>query len=129
MTSAFYSQNLKKMNAKELMQPRFKVISDYPDPKDHPYFKIGEVINTITDEDVFYFEKYSDLFKKLNWFEERKKEDMPKKLICKAIPNDTEIMEIEEWDMDIMVGWTNKEKRECCSLFSFNYEYGYFPVD
>ncbi len=117
------------MNAKELMQPRFKVISDYPDPKDHPYFKIGEVINTITDEDVFYFEKYPNLFKKLNWFEERKKEDMPKKLICKAIPNDTEIMEIEEWDMDIMVGWTNKEKRECCSLFSFNYEYGYFPVD
>lgn len=25
---------------------------------------------------------------------------MPKRLICKAIPNDTEIMEIQEWDME-----------------------------
>lgn len=54
---------------------------------------------------------------------------MPKKLICRAIPNDTEVMEIVEWDMDLLVGWLSKKDRSCCSLLSFTPEYGYFPVD
>ena len=136
MTSAF-THKKNKMNAKELMQPRYKIIADAPLLKN----KVGETI--VCNEPHgrialnFFFsgvaeiapDTYPHIFKKLKWFEERKKEEMPKKVICKAIPNDTEIMEIEEWDMEIMVGWTNKEKRECCSLLSFNYEYGYFPVD
>ena len=125
------------MTSKELLQPRFKVIADYP----YSEYPIGLVLVkelthhfTYTKDDKKYTTNIKDinyphLFKKLNWFEERKKEEMPKRLICKVITDDTEIIEIEEWDMEIMVGWTNKEKRECCSLLSFNYEYGYFPVD
>ena len=74
-------------------------------------------------------EEYPHLFKKLKWFEKRKKEDMPKKLICKAITNDTEIMEIEEWDMNILFGYTDLKNRRGCGLNSFNYEFGYFPID
>jgi len=126
------------MTAKELMSPRFEVIADYP----NSLYGIGDLVEE-HDLDKFHYvndgnyqyassqtlEKYPHLFKKLNWWEKRKKEDMPKKLICKAIKDDKEIIEIEEWDMEIMVGWRNKAKRECASLYSFNPEYGYFPID
>ena len=125
------------MTARELLQPRYEVIADYPKSD----FKVGQIIqcsdDLVNDKDVgafllkfkYSFDKYPHLFKKLNWWEHRKVEDMPKKLICKAIPNDTEVQKIESWDMEILVGWTNKEKRECCSLLSFKPEFGYFPVD
>jgi hypothetical protein len=123
------------MKAEELMKPRFEIIANYPD---NDFGKVGEIldrdwckyINGNEEEGIEW--KISDfphLFRKLNWWECRKIEDMPRRLICKAIPNDTEIMEIQEWDMKILVGWTDKSKRECCSLTSFNPEYGYFPVD
>lgn len=125
------------MTARELLQPRYEVIADYPKSD----FKVGDVIqcsdDLVNDKDVgaflrkfkYNFDKYPHLFKKLNWWEYRKLEDMPKRLICKAIKGDTEIQEIEEWDMEILVGWTDKAKRECCSLLSFKPEFGYFPVD
>ena len=125
------------MTATELLIPRYEVIADYPN-NERP-------IGAILQEEVhgyFYYRKgdigyhannknidnYPHLFRKLNWWENRKAEDMPKQVICKAIPNDTEIIDIEEWDMDILVGWINTEERTCCSLRSFNPEYGYFPV-
>jgi hypothetical protein len=129
------------MNAKELMIPRFEVIETYPKSK----FAKGDILERIPNATNDWYnvdkslinadilleeiEQYPHLFKKLNWWERRKIEDMPKRLICKAIPNDTEIMEIQEWDMEILVGWINKKERSCCSLRTFNPEYGYFPVD
>ena len=125
------------MTARELLQPRYEVIDDYPKSD----FKVGDIIqcsdDLVNDKDVgaflrkfkYNFDKYPHLFKKLNWWEHRKLEDMPKRLICKAIKGDTEIQEIEEWDMEILVGWTDKAKRKCCSLLSFKPEFGYFPVD
>ena len=129
------------MNAKELMTPRFEVIETYPKSK----FAKGDILERIPNATNDWYnadkslinadilleeiEQYPHLFRKLNWWEKRKIEDMPKRLICKAIPNDTEIMEIKEWDMEILVGWLNKKERTCCSLTSFNPEYGYFPVD
>jgi hypothetical protein len=128
------------MTAQELLKPRFEVIADYPF---NPY-EIGNLVENIANTSIAlyarindtdhlssidFFDKYPHLFRKLKWWERRSVEDMPKRLICKAIQDDTEIMEIQEWDMDIMVGWLNKKERTCCSLHSFNYEYGYFPVD
>ena len=125
------------MTAQELMIPRFEVIADYP----YCPVKVNEQLEKVT-ETLFVIskdnenlnlwhlseiEKLPHLFRKLNWWENRKAEDMPKQVICKAIPNDTEIIDIEEWDMDILVGWRNKEERTCCSLRSFKPEYGYFP--
>ena len=121
------------MSAKELLNARFEVIADYPDNPN----ELGSVLecpNFDGDDDVKKYwiepkEKYPHLFRRMNWWEERRAEQMPKKLICKAIPNDTEVMEIEEWDMELLVGWTNKKERQCCSLLTFNPKYGYFPVD
>jgi hypothetical protein len=127
------------MTAEQLMKPRFEVIAEFPNMKSYNIISVGNIItddgiNVIKDQDnraicVIDFEKYPHLFRKLNWWEHRKIEDMPKRLICKAIPNDTEIMEIQEWDMDILVGWLNKKERKCCSLTVFSPAYGYFPID
>ncbi len=65
----------------------------------------------------------------LNWWELRKVQDMPKKLICKAIAEDEEVNIIQEWDMETLWGYTDKENRKVCSLLAFKLEYGYFPVD
>jgi hypothetical protein len=129
------------MTAEELLKPRFEVLEEYPCCR----FKKGDILVRLkhatnnyyhTDENSIYaeitleeIEKYPHLFKKIKWWEHRIIEDMPKKLICKAIPNDTEVMHIEEWDMKNLYGWTCAKSRTGCGLLNFNYEYGYFPVD
>lgn len=114
------------MTAEKLLEPRFEIIADYPN---NYLGNVGDILDNRQWSSVWELYNFPHLFKKLNWWEHRKSEDMPKKLICKAIPNDTEIMEIESWDMDILFGWTDKQKRSGCGLLSFNPEYGYFPVD
>ena len=126
------------MTASELMKPRYEIIASYPGIS----YNVGRIIEPIKPGSSVYDcfeasasqtirspEKYPHLFRKMDWWEHRKVEDMPKKLICKAIPNDNEVMEIQEWDMDLLVGWLDKSNRECCSLKSFNPDFGYFPID
>lgn len=129
------------LSAEELLKPRFEVLQEYPSC---PFSK-GDILNRLKNATNDWYdidecsikakillddiEKYPHLFRKLNWWEYRKVEDMPKKLICKAIPEDTEIMYIEEWDMNILFGWTCAKSRTGFELLSFNYDYGYFPID
>lgn len=124
------------MTAQELMVPRFKVIADYP----YCPVKVNEQLENVTEslyviskvgenENIWHLseiEKFPHIFKKLNWWESRKPEDMPKQVFCKAI-DINEVFDIEEWDMQLNVGWVNKERRECCDLRAFTPEYGYFP--
>lgn len=124
------------MKAEELMKPRFEIIADYPN---NDLGEVGQIIYRDWCYRINGLEwRISDfphLFRKLNWWEHREEEDMPKRLISKAFANEEtkevsdEVFEVEEWDMKLLVGWTNKTKRECCSLLSWNPEYGYFPVD
>ena len=67
------------MNTEDLMKPRYKVIADYP----------GNIwmVGTIMDLDmskqlVSFYDKYPHLFRKLEWWEERKIEDMPEYVKC-----------------------------------------------
>lgn len=64
------------MTKQELIRPRFKVITDYPDS----CLEVGEIIS-ILDADIFepieWWEKYPLQFKKLKWYEERTTLDMP----------------------------------------------------
>ena len=129
------------MKAKDLLRPRFEVIEEYPKCE----FKKGEVLiriknatNDIYDTDEFAFvggmdieeiQKFPKLFKPLNWWEKRTIEEMPTKLICRAIKDDTEVQIIVDWDMKLLIGWLDEKKYKCCSLTSFNPEYGYFPID
>jgi len=78
------------MTTEELLKPRFKCISDFPG---NEWFEVGEIyevgFNGVIvkeeirkwDDDNYIItqpEKYPAIFLKLNWWEERKLEDMPK---------------------------------------------------
>lgn len=119
------------MTASELLLPRFEIIANFPNNT------LGEVGTILYfDWEFFpgrghYVERVSDfphLFKKLNWWEKRTKEQMPKKLMAITDPK-KEVFHIEEWDMDTLIGWINKKERIGCSLTTWMPEYGYIPVD
>ena len=130
------------MNAKELMKPRYEVIANYPDCDKHKlylgaivtfeYFnkKTNQWYNDDGKTKIYdaYYDIYPHLFRKLNWWEHRTAEEMPKKVMSLQGEN-RDTYEIEEWDMDILVGWIDKKRRSCCSLLTFKPEYGYVPVD
>ena len=74
------------MTVEQLLQPRFKCIADYP----KSIYKVGEIFNCGgMSEDLLYCDKdgprmsdYPHLFKRLNWWEEREIEDMPRYIKC-----------------------------------------------
>ena len=81
-------------NVAELLKPRFKVIADYPESK----FKVGEIIQ-LTWNDPFpdkyggyetFYNKYPHLFKKLEWWEDRKESEMPQYVAYKLLPDSKE---------------------------------------
>ena len=120
------------MTASELMKPRFEIIADYPNSN----FTIGDIVEFngvvfgMNEPQKFVSEpeKYPAIFRKMNWWEKRTAEQMPKKLMS-ILDDKGDTFEIEEWDMEILVGWINKKERSCCSLLTFKPEYGYVPVD
>ena len=130
------------MKAKELLKPRFEVVGDFPD---NHYGKIGTVLDRNwskypnddeTETPIWSISDFPHLFRKLNWWENRKKEDMPKRLRSMASKDEPnfdiekeEIYEILDWDMNGMMGFLNIEKRQVCDLEIFAPEYGYLPVD
>ena len=122
------------------MIPRFEVIETYPKSK----FKKGDILERIpnatndwynadkslTNADILIEEikQYPHLFRKMNWWEKRTAEQMPKKVMS-ILDDKGDTFEIQEWDMEILVGWVDKKERSCCSLLTFKPEYGYVPVD
>jgi len=136
------------MKAKDLLVPRFEVLETYPNSK----FKKGDLLERIPNATNDWYnhnkslidaeilleeiEKYPHLFRKLNWWEKRTKEQMPKKLksLCNKDAKDfdiekEEVYEILDWDMNGMMGFLNIERRQVCDLEIFSPEYGYIPVD
>ena len=130
------------MKVKELIMPRFEVIAEYPNCE----FKKGETLVRIKNATNDWYhkeiyastagillsdlEKYPHLFKKLNWWENRKEEEMPKYLKHR-MQVDSENWaydKIEGWDMRCLVGWLDEEEMKCCSLLSWSPEQGYFPA-
>lgn len=124
------------MKAKELLKPRFEVIANYPNSNYKLYQVIEAEENWFEGRPASYFEEYPHLFKKLNWWEKRKLEDMPKKLKSLCNKDDKnfdiekeEVFNILEWDMTNFYGIINHEKMQMCSLTSWSPEYGYIPFD
>jgi len=126
------------MKAEELMTPRFEVIAAFPGMDGTNIKAVGDIltddgIKAVLDQNgraIFpiEWEKYPHLFRKLNWWEKRSIEDMPKKVISKADDKGS-VYEIYKWDMERFIGWLDDKEYSCCSLYIFNPEYGYFPVD
>ena len=121
------------MTAQELLKPRFEVIADYPG---NEFGGIGTVLDRDWGEypdgegkpPSWSISDFPHLFRKMNWWEGRHKDDMPKKVMS-MYDEKGDTFEIQEWDMDILVGWIDKEQRSCCSLKVFTPQYGYVPID
>lgn len=62
------------MSIEKLLSPRYKVIVDYP----NSIYKVGEVVQQSGKEffNTDFFDKYPQ-FQKLEWWQERKREEMP----------------------------------------------------
>ena len=123
------------MTAEELMVPRYEVIADYPGST----YPIGTIFTSMSNGFVRYMldgdkhstnglnlDKYPHLFRRMLWWEQRSVEDMPKRLKHLTVDG---IEEIEEWDMEHMIGWISKNERTCCDLTLWNSEFRYVPVD
>lgn len=77
------------MTPKELLNPRFKVIANYPMSK----YSIGDIIQSEKDaciygtdeeeKDMHNLKNYPAIFKLLQWWEDRKVEDTPEYLLYK----------------------------------------------
>ncbi len=75
------------MTIEELMKPRYKVVDSFPFNK---FYKVGDILTddgktvvTNQDGEVMFaceFNNYPNVFQSLEWWEERKIEDMPKYL-------------------------------------------------
>jgi hypothetical protein len=62
------------MTTEELMKPRYKAIADYP----YSGRKVGDVFHpSDVKAHSLFLDRYPHLFSKLEWWEERKTEDMP----------------------------------------------------
>ena len=65
------------MTTEELLQPRFKVIADFPGSN----FGIGEILDEKWVGEFFNeLQYFPHLFRKLEWFEDREIENLPKYL-------------------------------------------------
>jgi hypothetical protein len=80
------------MTIEDLMQPRYKVIADYPG---NTIYEVGHII--ISRQGLVYcdpngakFSDYPHLFKRLKWWEERKIEDLPEYAKVKYGDDDTD---------------------------------------
>jgi len=96
------------LSVEDLNKPRFKVIADYPE---NP-FSIGQVLQLRIfganhaycdiyghySKDIKFFNKYSHLFKKLDWWVDRKIEDMPEYIIGKHAGEENYI-KVDKWIM------------------------------
>ena len=99
----------------ELLKPRYKVIADYPDS----VFIVGEILRNPT-----YESKYPHLFKKLEWWEDRKPEEMPKYL-KHTYDGKTSYYKIIKWDMEFMVAYMTET--QVCNLRLWKPEFSYYP--
>ena len=116
------------MTAATLLRPRFEVIADYPNPKNHPYFEVGEFVDTITEEDIEYFTKYPHLFRKMSWWENRDVKDMP----MYVMHHDKTIYKIKCWNLEQLAGVIDDDQKPgciCLTMWNWNEGYGYIPID
>ena len=108
--------------------PRFKVVQDYPEPKNHPKYDVGDIVGTNTNEDIEYFRKYPNLFEEMNWWDERKEDEMPMYLKHTVDKQNWTYHKIEKWDMVTLDGFISVEDRQVCSLLTWSKEYTYQPA-
>lgn len=62
------------MEIQKLLKPRYRVIASYPSSG----YEVGSTIENIGENYCMFLNEYPHLFRKLEWWEERKESDLPK---------------------------------------------------
>ncbi|MCP4664855.1 MAG: hypothetical protein GY849_00690 [Deltaproteobacteria bacterium] len=113
-----------------LLNPRFEVIADFP----FSTFEIGSILDAIQynknflvikDKKRFWVHGYPNIFRKLNWWEHRTIEEMPK-FLKQTIKNKTVFYNIVKWDIKNFIGIA--KNKEYCNLIFWNGNEKYFPA-
>lgn len=117
-----------------LLIPRFEIIADYPLC---PY-RVGRVLTPVTKKNQFFEcieapaslliqspENYPHLFRKMDWWELRTEQEMPKYLMSLI---DEEVYEVLKWHRNNTFGQTEPDRMSGCDLTCFKSEYGYVPI-
>ena len=112
------------MTAEELMKPRYELIANYPGCK----WTCFSIINPKALEKD-YLDQFPHLFRKLNWWERRNVEDMPKKVKYRDSIGKDIICEIKEWNMQDFVGYSDSTCRVAIVLGLFKSEFDFRPID
>ncbi len=129
----------------ELISPRYEVIDDYPENK---YFKVGDILclETHRNGEVWlhyeyneafsaprtinfqesYFSSYKNIFRKMQWWEQREENDMPKFLKHTLSDSPTTYHKIIKWDMNLLIGYENEKNG--CNLRVWSTDYNYQPA-
>lgn len=125
-----------------LLTPRFKVIGEYPNCN----FKKGQILQRILNAtndwyhtdlyacmggyDISDLKKHPHLFRKLEWYEERTVEEMPKYLKHRIDINSENwtYEKVTKWDLKRKLGFINNSDRECCDLGLWGAEQNYQPA-
>ncbi len=102
------------MTPEQLLRPRFKAIADYPrsqcnvgDILEH-FVGDGFILNGVGLTSESDLKKYPHLFRRLEWWEERKPEDMPEYVKRKYITYSTTVFKIERWDETMQIGFCSE---------------------
>jgi hypothetical protein len=115
------------MKTQELLSPRFEVIEDYP----NSIYKVGSIINTgydriFCDPNSIKFSDFPHLFRKIQWFENRKEEEMPMFLKHKSLSGKTTYHKVILWDLSnpqfIQWKYSNQDFGNL-GMWSINYNY------
>lgn len=115
---------MKAVYFNDLSKTRFKLIADFPGNRRI----LGSILYCHNKPEIDFYDKYPHLFKKMHWWEERQESEMPMYLKHSCPSLETSYHKIEKWDMEILVGFTDVKRRECCSLLGWNPEYTYKPA-
>lgn len=104
------------MTTVELLKPRYEVIADYP----RSWYNKGDILLSKIDHapQLGYIafsvaEKYTDVFRKLEWWEHRKPEDMPE-----CVKFTSPMWKYKKGDVVKVIDWTRDFK---ANIFHLKY--------
>lgn len=118
-------QETEQQKIERLMMPRIIVTAPMPGLD----YSIGDVIlpHPVHGFDIFpYPDKYPHLFKRLEWWADRKIEDMPKYLKHKLKDQDFTFHKIIKWDLERLFAFENENRG--CDLLLWSAKYNYLPA-
>ena len=127
------------METADLLTSRFKVVADYPNSP----FKVGEILERVQKSTEKWYSSsktnfcriikegviinYPHLFRKIEWYECRKKEEMPTYLKQYNGKGEYFYSKVIEWETNVKAKTLEDPQYGAC-LDCWSPKYGYYPA-